>query len=44
MGLKVGGKRKVTIPYALAYGEKGRTPVIPAMATLVFELELLKIE
>lgn len=43
-GLKVGGKRKVTIPYALAYGEQGRPPRIPARSTLVFELELVEIK
>lgn len=42
-GLKVGGKRRVTIPYHMAYGEKGRPPVIPAYATLVFELELMEV-
>lgn len=42
-GMKAGGKRYLVIPYAMAYGEAGRPPTIPARATLVFEVDLLKI-
>jgi peptidylprolyl isomerase len=44
VGMRKGGKRKVTIPYAMAYKEDGRPPVIPRMATLVFDLELIELK
>ena len=40
-GMKPGGIRRLTIPYAQAYGENGRPPVIPAKADLVFIIELI---
>jgi len=43
VGMKTGGRRKLIVPPKLAFGQIGRPPVVPANATVVFDIEVLSI-
>ena len=42
LGMKVGGRRKVTVPSSLGYGKRGSAPSIPPDSTLCFDIKLLR--
>jgi FKBP-type peptidyl-prolyl cis-trans isomerase len=43
-GMRIGGRRRIVIPPALAYGAQGSPPEIPGNATILFEVELLNVQ
>jgi FKBP-type peptidyl-prolyl cis-trans isomerase len=44
IGMKVGGKRRLTVPSSLAYGEKGAGEVVPPNSDIIYTIELLSVE
>lgn len=44
VGMRVGGRRILTIEHAMAYGERGHPPLIPPRSTLVFTIDLLEVK
>ncbi|HEV2757462.1 MAG TPA: FKBP-type peptidyl-prolyl cis-trans isomerase [Actinomycetota bacterium] len=43
-GMREGGRRELTIPPELGYGEAGNPPAIPGDATLIFDVEVIEIQ
>ena len=43
-GMRIGGKRKLYIPYTMGYGEEGAGDTIPPLADLIFDVELLDVK